>query len=95
MAANDFTKRYLERKRALSSGAEGEKRPSAASLLPRPAMHAPARGNRPITERPSEPDLGELDAQRQAARQALEDTRQEQRAVAARENLARRSRGIP
>ena len=44
MAANDFTKRYLERKRALSSGAEGEKRPSAASLLPRPAMHAPARG---------------------------------------------------
>nr|DAI54433.1 MAG TPA: hypothetical protein [Caudoviricetes sp.] len=94
MAANDFTKRYLERKRALSSGAEGEKRPSAASLLPRPAMHAPARGNRPITERPSEPDLGELDAQRQAARQALEDTRQEQRAVAARENLARRSRGF-
>ena len=57
-------------------------------------MHAPARGNRPITERPSEPDLGELDAQRQAARQALEDTRQEQRAVAARENLARRSRGF-
>ena len=94
MAANDFTKRYLERKRALSSGAAGEKRPSAASLLPRPAMHAPARGNRPITERPSEPDLGELDAQRQAARQALEDTRQEQRAVAARENLARRSRGF-
>ena len=39
-------------------------------------------------------DLGELDAQRQAARQALEDTRQEQRAVAARENLARRSRGF-
>ena len=57
-------------------------------------MHAPARGNQPITERPSEPDLGELDAQRQAARQALEDTRQEQRAVAARENLARRSRGF-